>query len=205
MSVSGDVLDDYLVWELCKQQGVQEMIMEGSCGSESLKEEVVEKVRKEYREKGYSRGEKIDLLKKLDNNSKYRTGVFEDCSWSKETVSVEDLGTTLPRLGGLPPEVISGSLREVLDFVKNSDSEDYRSVKYIISLKEVPEILDEFPPWVVTPGNRASKLDRMKKVHGDKNWSIEDTWGMINDGNHRTIAKILADGLEEIDCYVGRR
>lgn len=45
----------------------------------------------------------------------------------------------------------------------------------------------------------------MNKAHGEKNWNIEDTWGIINDGNHRAIAKILADDLDEIEFYVGRR
>ncbi|MFB6158523.1 MAG: hypothetical protein ABEJ95_02565 [Candidatus Nanohalobium sp.] len=74
-----------------------------------------------------------------------------------------------------------------------------------MALKEVPEVLNEFLPWVVTPGNRASKRDRMNKVHGEKDWEIADTWGMINDGNHRAIAKILANDVGEIDWYIGRR
>jgi len=28
---------------------------------------------------------------------------------------------------------------------------------------------------------------------------------MINDGNHRTIAKILANDSDEIECFVGHR
>ncbi|MFQ3308235.1 MAG: hypothetical protein ACI977_000463 [Candidatus Nanohaloarchaea archaeon] len=31
---------------------------------------------------------------------------------------------------------------------------------------------------------------------GGKEWDIADTWGMINDGNHRTVAKVLADNSE---------
>jgi predicted metal-dependent RNase len=45
----------------------------------------------------------------------------------------------------------------------------------------------------------------MNKVHGEKEWDIEDTWGMINDGNHRTIAKILAEDSKEVKCFVGYR
>ncbi|MFB6145492.1 MAG: hypothetical protein ABEJ99_03225 [Candidatus Nanohaloarchaea archaeon] len=202
---SGDALDNYLVWELCKQEGIQRMIMEDSAGEEELKEEIVEKVRQEYREKDFDLDEKINLLRELDSNPGYRLEVFENCSWSKETVKIEDLGTTLPRAGDLPPEVIPGSLPEVVQFVREADPEEYRSVRFIMNLKEAPEVLSEFLPWVVTPGNRPRKRDRMNKVHGEKNWNIEDTWGMINDGNHRTIAKILTNDLEEIECYVGHR
>jgi len=110
----------------------------------------------------------------------------------------------LPRAGDLPPEVISGPLPEVVEFVRRANPEEFRSVKYIMSLKEMPEVLDEFLPWVATPGKRSAKRDRMKEAHGEKDWDIADTWGMINDGNHRAIAKILADDLEELQCYVGR-
>jgi hypothetical protein len=205
MTATEEAIDNYLLWELCKQQDIQSRIAKGSADGEELKEEIVEKVRQEYREKDYSLEEKKNLLRKLDSNPDYRLEVFEGCSWRKETVNVEDLGTTLPRAGDLPPEVITGTLSGVVEFVKNADPDEYKSVKYIRSLSEVPEVLDEFLTWVVTPGNRTSKRDRMNKVHGEKNWDIADTWGMINDGNHRTIAKILANNLEEIECYVGYR
>lgn len=200
-----DAIDNYLVWQLCKQENIQRVIIDGSTDEEKLKEEIVEEVKEDYRNRDYDLDEKIDLLQELDSNPDYRLEVFQSCSWSKETVSVEDLGTTLPRAGGLPPEVITGTLSEVVEFVKKADPDEYQSVKYIMSLREVPEVLNEFHPWVVTPGNRQSKRDRMNRVHGEKNWDIADTWGVINDGNHRTIAKILANDSEEIECYVGRR
>lgn len=205
MSAEEKAIDNYLLWELCKQKGIQRKIMEGSYSREELRKEIVEKMRKEYRKKDYDSSEKIALMQDLDNNPDYRTKIFKECSWKSETVSLEDLGTTLPRLGGIPPEVISGPLKDVIDFVREADSEEYQSVNYIRSLKEVPEVLNEFYPWVITPGKRPSKRDRMNKVHGEKNWKIADTWGMINDGNHRAIAKILSNNLKEIECYVGYR
>lgn len=204
MTRGEDVLDNYLRWELCKQRGLQEKLIEGCSDAEKVSE-ILEKVRREYRKKDYDRMEKIEKLRDLDSNPDYRSEIFEDCSWKKETVKVEDLGTTLPRAGDLPPEVISGSLSEVVKFVRRADPEEYQSVKYINNLKKCPQVLDEFLPWVVTPGKRPSKRERMNKVHGEKAWNIEDTWGMINDGNHRTIAKVLAGDLEEIECYMGRR
>lgn len=205
MTVSEDVIDNYLVWELCKEEGIQRMIIEGSLDGEELKEEIVEKVKREYREKDYDLDEKKDLLRELDSNPEYRIEIFEGCSWEKETVKVEDLGTTLPRAGDLPPEVITGSLPEVVEFVREADPEKYQSVKYIQSLKQVPEVLNEFLPWILTPGNRVGKRDRMNKIHGEKDWDIENTWGMINEGNHRTIAKILANDSKEVECYIGHR
>lgn len=203
MNAAEKAIDNYLLWELCKEQELQRMIVEGSPDKNNLKEEIVEKVKQEYREKGYDLDEKKNLLLEVDSNPEYRSKVFKENSWRKETVNVEDLGTTLPRAGDLPPEIITGTLTEVVDFVKEADPQEYKSVKYIKSLKEVPEVLDEFHPWVIHPGNRTSKRDKLNKVHGEKDWDIEDTWGMINDGNHRTIAKILANDLKEIECYVG--
>ena len=204
MAGTEDVIDDFLVWELCKQQNIQKRIIEDSSDRKELKEEIVEKVKEEYLEEDYSLEEKMERLTELDDNPEYRSKILDEHHWNRETVNLEDLGTTLPRLGDLPGEVIAGSLLEVVKFVKEADPEKYRSVKYIESLKEVSGILHEFYPWVITPGNRPSKLDRMNRVHGEKDWDIEDTWGMINDGNHRTIAKILANEAEEIECYVGR-
>jgi len=204
MAGTEDVIDDFLVWELCKQQNIHKRIIEDSSDRKELKEEIVEKVKEEYLEEDYSLEEKMERLTELDDNPEYRSKILDEHSWNRENVNLEDLGTTLPRLGDLPGEVIAGSLLEVVKFVKEADPEKYRSVKYIESLKEVSEILHEFYPWVITPGNRPSKLDRMNRVHGEKDWDIEDTWGMINDGNHRTIAKILANESEEIECYVGR-
>lgn len=204
MSAAEDAIDNYLLWELCKQKG-QQKIMEGSYSGQELKEEIIDEVRKEYREKDYDQGEKIDQMSKLDNNPDYRNKVFKDCSWKKETVMINDLGTTLPHAGDLPPEIISGSLKEVIEFVKEASPEEYQSIKYIKRLKEVPEVLNEFYPWVVTPGNRISKRDRMNRVHGEKDWDIAETWGMINDGNHRAIAKILASDSEDIECFLGYR
>ncbi len=198
-------IDNYLVWQLCKQQeNIQEKIMEDSVDGRQLKE-VIEKVREEYREQSYSQDEKLKLLERLDSNPDYRLEIYQDCSWSKETVKVEDLGTTLPRLGEIPPEIITGRLSNVVEFVDQADPEEYRNVKYIKSLEEIPEIIEEFYPWVVAPGNRPSKRDRLNKVHGEKDWDIADTWGMINDGNHRAIAKVLANKTNKIECFVGRR
>jgi hypothetical protein len=204
MAVAEDAIDNYLLWELCKQEGIQNMVMEGSAEEGKLKE-IVEKVEMEYRENQYGLEEKKKKLRDLDSNPDYRLEVFEDCSWRKETVEIEDLGTTLPRAGDLPPGIIAGKLSDVLEFVQQADPDEYQSVKYIMRLKQVPEVLNEFYPWILTPGKRKSKRDRMNGVHGEKDWDIKDTWGMINDGNHRTIARILASDSKEIKCYVGHR
>lgn len=204
MTDTSDVIDDYLVWELCKQQDIQRMITEGSADGEELKEEIIERVRQGYQEKSYDHSEKIDKIWELGSNPEYRCKTFESCSWSKETVKVEDLGTTLPRFGDLPPEVITGSLSDVIEFVKEADPEEYQSVKYIMRLKEVPEVLNEFLPVVISPGSTIRELERMDNAHGEKDWDIKETWGAVHDANHRTIAKILANDSEKIECYVGR-
>ena len=204
MAIAEDAIDNYLLWELCKQKGIQNMVMEGSAEEGKLKE-IVEKVEIEYRENQYGLEEKKKKLRDLDSNPDYRLEVFENCSWRKETVKIEDLGTTLPRAGDLPPGIIAGKLSNAIEFVQQADPDEYQSVKYIMRLKQVPEVLNEFYPWILTPGKRKSKRDRMNRVHGEKDWGIKDTWGMINDGNHRTIARILASDSKEIKCYVGHR
>jgi hypothetical protein len=204
MRTEEKVIDNYLLWELCKQQNIKRKIIDGSPDSEELKKEIVDKVRQEYKGKDYDLDEKLDQVNKLYSNSDHTVKMFEYCTWNKETVKVEDLGTTLPHALDLPSEVISGSLPEVLEFVRGEDPEEYRGIRYINSLKEVPEVLDEFLTIVISPGEIIRRQDRMNKVHGEKNWNIKETWGAVHDANHRTIAKILAHDLEKIECYVGR-
>ena len=204
MTATEDVIDNYLLWELCKQQDIKRKIIDGSPDGEKLKREIVDKVRQEYQEEYYDLDEKLNQVNNLYSNSEHMFKMFEYCSWNKETVNVEELGTTLPHALDLPPEVISGSLPEVLEFVRKEDPEEYRGIKYINSLKEVPEVLDEFLTVVISPGKIIRRQDRLKKQHGDKDWDIKETWGAVHDANHRTIAKILANDLEEIECYVGR-
>jgi len=199
MSEFENVLDNYLLWELCKQQNIKRKIIDGSPDGEELKKEIIDKVKQEYQKKDYDLNEKLDQVK-----SDHMFKMFEYCSWSKETVKVEDLGTTLPHALDLPPEVISGSLTEVSNFVREENPEEYRGIKYINSLKQVPEVLDQFLTIVISPGEILRRQDRMNKQHGERDWNIESTWGAVHDANHRTIAKILAHDLEEIECYVGR-
>lgn len=180
------------------------MVMESSVEEKKLNK-LVEKVKIEYRENKYALEEKREKLRNLDSNPDYRLEVFEGCRWKKEAVNVEDLGTTLPRAGDLPPRIIAGTLSDVIEFVQQAEPDEYQSVKYIKRLEEVPEVLNEFYPWILTPGKRKSKRDRMNRVHGEKDWDVKDTWGMINDGNHRAIAKLLASSSKEIECYVGHR
>ena len=193
-----NAIDNYLIWELCKQQNIKRKIIEDSPDGEELKKEIVDKVRQEHQKKDYDLDEKLDQL-----NSNHMFKMFEYCSWEKETVNIEGLGTTLPHALDLPPEVISGTLPEVLNFVREEDPEEYRGIKYINSLKKVPEILDQFLTTVIHPGEILRRQDRMNKQHGNKNWNIKNTWGAIHDANHRTIAKILTHDLEKIECYVG--
>ncbi len=198
------VIDNYLVWELCKQKDIQRKIIEGSSDGQELKREIIDVVRDNFHEKNYSHSEKIDKIWELGSNPEFRCKMFNKCSWSKETVKVDDLGTTLPRCAGLPPEVITGTLPEVLEFVKQGKPEEFQSIEYINCLKKVPEVLNEFSTIVISPGSTIRERKRMNRVHGEKDWNIKETWGAVHDANHRTMAKILANDLEEIDCYVGR-
>jgi hypothetical protein len=203
MDEIGHIIDNYLVWELCKQQNIKRKIIDGSPDGKELKKEI-NKVRQEYQEKDYDLDEKLDQVNKLYSDSEHMFKMFEYCNWTRETVNVEDLGTTLPHALDLPPEIISGTLPEVIEFVKKGSPEEYRGIRYINSLKEVPEVLDEFLTVVISPGKIIRRQDRMRKQHGDKDWDIKETWGAVHDANHRTIAKILANDLKEIECYVGR-
>ena len=158
MTDVGNVIDDYLIWERCKKQNIQKRIIDGSQDGEELKKEIVDKARQVYQKKDYDLDEKLDQV-----NSDHMFKMFEYCSWSKETVNIEDLGTTLPHALDLPPEVISGALPEVLEFVREGDPEEYRGIKYINSYKEVPEVLDQFLTVVISPGEILRRQDRMTK------------------------------------------
>ena len=193
-----EVVDNYLLWEGCKEEGVKKRVIEGSSIGEELKEEV-EEIRNRCQQEEYNLDEKLDQV-----NSSHMLKMFEYCSWEKETVNIEDLGTTLPHALDLPPEVISGSLTEVSNFVREENPEEYRGIKYINILKEVPEVLDQFLTVVISPGEILRRQDRMKKQHGEKDWKIEETWGAVHDANHRTVAKILTHDLDEVECFVGR-
>jgi len=61
-----DAIDNYILWELCKQEEIQQLIMNGS-DQEELKE-IIERARYKYREKDYSLDEKKEKLKQLDSN-----------------------------------------------------------------------------------------------------------------------------------------
>ena len=204
MDITEEVLDNYLISELCKQKDIQNKIMGGSLTGEEIKEEIVDEVREEYEESGYSLEKKFNLVREFSDNPDHMYKMFKYCSWEKQSVSIGDLGTTLPNAMGLPPEVISGSLPEVVNFVNNAEPGNYRSIDYIEELRNVPEILDRFLTTVIVPGEILRRKDRMIKQHGQKDWNIEDAWGAVHDANHRTIAKILAYNLEEIECFIGR-
>ena len=202
---TGEVIDDYIIWELCKERGIQNRILEESPDGKELKQEILSKVRQEYLGKNYSREEKRKMISELGSNPEYRTRIFENSSWKIQKVKVEELGTTLPRAMGLPPEVITGSLTDVIDFVEKADPKQYRSIKYIRKLEQVPKLLEEFKPPVITPGKSIREPERMRKVHGEKQWNIKETWGAVHDANHRTIAKIISNNLKQVECYVGHR
>ena len=53
-----EVIDNYLVWQLCKhQENIQKRILEDSINTAQLKE-VIERVRQDYKEENYSLEEK---------------------------------------------------------------------------------------------------------------------------------------------------
>ncbi|WEL23633.1 hypothetical protein [Candidatus Nanohalovita haloferacivicina] len=202
MTVTEEVIDNYLIWELCKQKDIQRKIMQGLDGRK-LKREIVEKVQEDYRSKAYSLSEKKELVREISSNPKYRLKNFEGCNWKKEKIEIEDLGPTIPRAGDLPPEVITGNIPKVAKFVEDADPEKYHSVRYIRKLAQYPEIINEFRPSVLSPGSTIRQIQKMNRVHGEKDWQIQETYGAIDDGNHRTTARILGEGLEEIECYIG--
>ncbi len=205
MDDTGEAIDDYLIWELCKQKGIHRMIEKDSEDGERILEEVIDPVTKEYESENYSPEEKIDLIREISGNPSHKIEKFRNLSWEKGEASSLKLGTTLPRVGDLPPEIITGKLPEVVKFVENTDPQEYRSVEYIRNLVEVPEILNEFSALVISPGEIIRQPERMRRVHGKEGWEIAEVWGAVHDANHRTIARLIAEDHESVDCFVGRR
>jgi hypothetical protein len=134
-----------------------------------------------------------------------RARLLEEKQWSLEDYPLSELGTVIPNLGDLPPEVIIRSFVEVTDYVRQNSQSNSMSVRYIHSLSPLAEILEEIPIIVIEPGSEQRRPDEMVRVWGQQDWKIHESKGYIEDGNHRALALALADpDRTAIQAYVGR-
>jgi hypothetical protein len=130
---------------------------------------------------------------------------MEEKRWSLGEYPVSELGTVIPNVGDLPPEVIVRSFVEVTDYVRQNSRSNSISIRYIYSLSPLAEVLEEIPIMVIEPGSEQRRPDEMVRVWGQQDWKIHESKGYIEDGNHRALALALAvPNRTTIQAYIGR-
>lgn len=134
-----------------------------------------------------------------------RVRLLEEKRWSLVDYPVSELGTVIPCVGDLPPEVIQESFISAVEYVSQNLQSDSMSVRYVRSLSRIADILEKIPVIVIEPGSEQRRLDEMIRVWGQRDWKIHETKGYIEDGNHRTLALALSNSERtSIRCCVGR-
>ena len=200
-------LDAYLLWEFSRKtvQDTLETSPVKTCDivrSMNLAREVLTGLSHGKVLTGLSHGTKIKMTR-LFSPSSQRARLLEEKHWTLEEYPVSQLGTVLPRVGDLPPEVITKSFVAVGGYVRQNLESDSSSIKYIRALSSVASILETIPVTVVEPGSEQRRPDVMISTWGNRDWEIYPAKGYIEDGNHRALA--LADpNRTTIPSYVGR-
>ena len=153
---------------------------------------------------GFSHNEKLKMVQ-LFSPFTQRARLLEEKQWTLGEYPVTDLGTVIPNVGDLPPEIIVRSFVEVTDYVRQNPQSNSISIRYIYSLSPLAEILEEIPIVVIEPGSEQRRADEMVRVWGQQDWKIHESKGYIEDGNHRALALALADpNRATIQGYVGQ-
>lgn len=198
--LESSVLDSYLLWEFLKDTVRGEVKhfpvdRDRIDSSMALAKELIT---------GFSHNQKLKMIQ-LFSPFTQRARLLEEKQWSLGEYPVSELGTIIPNVGDLPPEVIVRSFVEVTDYVRQNSQSNSISIKYIHSLSPLAEILEEIPIMVIEPGSEQRRPDEMVRVSGQQDWKIHETRGYIEDGNHRALALALADpNRTTIQAYVGR-
>lgn len=152
----------------------------------------------------FSHNEKFEMVR-LFSPFTQRARLLEEKQWTLEEYPVSDLGTVIPNVGDIPPEIIVRSFVEVTDYVRQNPQSNSISIRYIRSLSPLAEVLEEIPISVIEPGSEQRRSDEMVRVWGQQDWKIHESKGYIEDGNHRALALALADpNRTTIQAYVGR-
>jgi len=194
------VLDSYLLWEFLKDTVRGEVkhfpVDRDRIGnSMALARELIA---------GFSHNEKLKMIQ-LFSPFTQRALLLKEKQWSLGEYPVSELGTVIPNVGDLPPEVIVRSFVEVTNYVRQNSQSNSISIRYIYSLSPLAEVLEETPIMVVEPGSEQRRPDEMVRVWGQQDWKIHESKGYIEDGNHRALALALADpNRTTIQAYVGR-
>lgn len=193
-------VDAYLLWEFSKKT------VQGALESSPVKRDDIMRSMNSAREMlaELPQDAKMKMVRLFSPFSQ-RARLFELKRWSLEAYPVSQLGTVLPCLGDLPPEVIERSFLDVAGYVTENASSDSASIRYIHSLSAITDILETIPVIVAEPGIEQRRLDEMIRVWGNREWKVHPARGYIEDGNHRALALTLANAeRSSITSYVGR-
>lgn len=198
-----EVVNNYLLWESAKLC-IRSLVIH-PCVSQSKIKRIIKNIRSGVKSNVLAFDDKLNLVRSFSPHSD-RVNLFANSSWTRKNHLICDLGTVLPECGDLPPNIITQSLSDVVEYVKKRLDEPHneKSVKYIHNLMKIPEILTMFPPIVIKPGNLQRNIKVMEKHYHTRNWNIYPALGYIEDGNHRAIAMTILRNQKSISCYVGR-
>ncbi len=153
---------------------------------------------------GFSHDEKLRMVQ-LFSPFTQRASLLEQKQWALGEYPVSDLGTVIPNVGDLPPEIIVRSFVEVTDYVRQNPQSNSISIRYIYSMSPLAGILDEIPVMVIEPGSEQRRADEMVRVWGQHDWKIHESKGYIEDGNHRALALALTEpNRRTVQAYIGR-
>ena len=196
-------VDCYLLWEFSKRQIW--CLLDSGQPLDVVKDRIEKKVlpQAKARMRSLSLQDKIKHVRRCFPT---RAEYFRRFHWRREDYRIDKLGTVLPECGDFPPQIISKSLRCVVEFVKQSPCESLESVRYIRELAKIADLLKKhFPIIIVEPGKLQRSRDKMAKFWGSWDQHVEEMDGYIEDGNHRAIAMIIADeSLETLPAFVGK-
>lgn len=195
------VLNNSLTWQFGKKQ-IRARISNNSQQYGEMLEDLSNL--KEWIAEEYDFDQKIYIMKFRNPN---RADLIQECEWSRIKYPIQELGPVVPKFGGFPPEVITKSIPEIVEYIRNQESfeqEVEQSIDLIFQYKKVEQLLSHYPPMVIEPGSKERNLDSMERCYNHRNWDIVDTKAYIEDGNHRAIAMALTDDTKKIECFVGQ-
>lgn len=197
--IEDNALTNQLAWQTGKHL-LRQFTGTQNAATESLKEGSSEL--KAWFASEFSTAQKLRII---EARHTHRANRLAKCDWELKRYPIDDLGTVLPEMGDLPPEVLTGPLTAVAKYVadqtEKSECSSY-SVAYIAELAEFLEIVEQFPPLVIEPGNLQRTQKTMSQHYGPRGWDVDPMAGYIEDGNHRALATVLGGGRDELECYV---
>ncbi len=196
-----EVINAYLLWELSRKT-IRETLQTSPVNLDAITRctDLAKEALSEVSENG-----KFKFAKLFSHGDQVR--LFETMRWTRRDLPISELGTVLPYVGDLPPQVLARSFSDVVKYVRLNlgNMSKSMSIRYISDLSRIPKILESIPIIVIEPGNLQRRPDVMIQVQSWRpEWPIHQSKAYIEDGNHRALALALSDSQHtSIPCYVG--